>query len=621
MNAKANMRQQVMFESNAPISSIKRTDFGSEVDLVAVAMALGARGVAGWSQAEEQLASKAGRAPNAAVVDIRDRIEAGEDPLGDAFCSLRPPAQRRNNGATFTPRTIIDAMVDWAAESVAPVRVVDPGAGSGRYLVAAGRRNPKASLVGIEIDPLPAILARANLAVLGLAKRSAVVVDDYRAVSLPPVNGQTLFIGNPPYVRHHLIDPHWKTWMVDQARKRGRTASQLAGLHVHFFLATMEKAVHGDFGVFITAAEWLDVNYGSLVRELFLGELGGKRLVVIEPTAVAFPDAASTAAIAYFQIGAKPKRIKLKRVERLEDLGDSNGNREVRRERLEAEKRWSHLTRAVNDAPQGYIELGELCRVHRGQVTGLNKVWIAGSHSQGLPDSVLFPSVTKARELFRAGNALEDASMLRNVIDIPVDLDILQPQDRKAVQRFLTKAKSFHADIGYVATNRKAWWSVGLRAAAPILTTYMARRPPAFVHNRIQARHLNIAHGIYPREPFSQAILDNLTAFLRKNVQLSQGRTYAGGLTKFEPREVERLLVPGPDLLAQSCKAQGLDDDRRAGTGAILRRNLSGSAQSRFSCSPLGLSHHGDRVQGFQFRHQLGETPQQRHRREGHGLV
>jgi hypothetical protein len=29
---------------------------------------------------------------------------------------------------------------------------------------------------------------------------------------------------------------------------------------------------------------------------------------------------------------------------------------------------------------------------------------------------------------------------------------------------------------------------------------------------------------------------------------VDDGRTYAGGLTKFEPREMERLLVPTPEL-------------------------------------------------------------------------
>ena len=98
----------------------------------------------------------------------------------------------------------------------------------------------------------------------------------------------------------------------------------------------------------------------------------------------------------------------------------------------------------------------------------------------------------------------------------------------RAIERFYAKAKSLGADTGYVATNRRAWWSVGLRAAAPILTTYMARRPPAFVHNRAEARHLNIAHGIYPRESFGQTVLDNLVAYSRKSVQ-SNTRTNVCG--------------------------------------------------------------------------------------------
>jgi hypothetical protein len=80
----------------------------------------------------------------------------------------------------------------------------------------------------------------------------------------------------------------------------------------------------------------------------------------------------------------------------------------------------------------------------------------------------------------------------------------------------------------------------------------MARRTPAFVRNLAGARHLNIAHGLYPRVPLPPARLDALAAYLRASVSLGQGRTYAGGLTKFEPREMERLPVPGPALLGQA---------------------------------------------------------------------
>jgi hypothetical protein len=83
----------------------------------------------------------------------------------------------------------------------------------------------------------------------------------------------------------------------------------------------------------------------------------------------------------------------------------------------------------------------------------------------------------------------------------------------------------------------------------------MARRPPAFVRNHAGVRHVNIAHGLYPRQPLPAAALDGLAAHLRRSVGTADGRTYAGGLTKFEPGEMERLPVPGPDLLAAALQS------------------------------------------------------------------
>jgi len=33
-------------------------------------------------------------------------------------------------------------------------------------------------------------------------------------------------------------------------------------------------------------------------------------------------------------------------------------------------------------------------------------------------------------------------------------------------------------------------------------------------------------------------------SWLNENVQISSGRTYAGGLTRFEPGEIQRLRIP-----------------------------------------------------------------------------
>lgn len=527
----------------------------SESKLLSVALQLGAQEIAGWSTEEQTLAKAAVSVDRKLVTEIRTLIRAGHDPLGDLFGELRSPAERRHLGATYTPHSIVDAMLAWASERPTPARVVDPGIGSGRFLLKAAKTFPKADLVGIEVDPLAAIVARANLAVGGFTKRARVLLQDYRD-GLPAVAGRTLFIGNPPYVRHHQIDAKWKAWLTEKAASLGLEVSQLAGLHVHFFLATVLNARPGDFGALITAAEWLDVNYGKIVRELFLSKLGGQGVVVIEPTAAPFPDAATTAAITCFDIDSQPTSVRLRRVKRLKDLKDLSGGRAVRRERLEAESRWSRLTYGSRECPEGFVELGELCRVHRGQVTGANRIWIAGEHTKGLPARVLFRSVTKARDLIAAGKVLDIQAQLRSVVDLPADLDAFEGDERKAIDRFLRIARDDGAHAGYIASHRRAWWSVGLRQPAPILATYMARRAPVFSRNLAEARHINVAHGLYPREQLSEAMLLRLVDYLSSGISVIDGRTYAGGLTKFEPGEMERLFVPGPALLQRAEGAQ-----------------------------------------------------------------
>ena len=42
-------------------------------------------------------------------------------------------------------------------------------------------------------------------------------------------------------------------------------------------------------------------------------------------------------------------------------------------QRLAASDKWSVLTRTSSKLPEGYVELGELCRVHRDAVTGTNR--------------------------------------------------------------------------------------------------------------------------------------------------------------------------------------------------------------------------------------------------------
>lgn len=523
----------------------------TEGDLASVCLALVA-GKSKLSAMEKKLAVNASKpvCTPSEIEAIRKSILRGADPLGEAFSSIRSAAQRRSSGAVYTPAPIVGSMMKWLTRQGAPARVVDPGAGSGRFILAAGVAFPEAQLVAVEMDPIAALMLRANLSARGWADRAMVVVKDYREVKLPRCEGMTAFIGNPPYVRHHDINETWKAWYSSSFAALGIKASALAGLHLHFFLKTRLLAKPGDVGAFITSAEWMDVNYGAALRKLLVGELGGIAIQVLGPTVEAFPGTATTAAITCFRVGEISEPVRVRSVDKVERLNGLSAGTDIPRARLQAASRWSIIVRPSVPASAGAIELGELFRVHRGQVTGANDIWIAGEHADSLPDRFKLPAVTKAKDLIQAGAHLRSADVLRRVIDLPTELDNVTKDERQRILDFLSWAKLNGADQGYIAQHRKAWWSVGLKAPAPILCTYMARRPPQFTLNVCDARHINIAHSLYPRESLADDAKTRLVSWLNSNICTGSGRTYAGGLTKFEPKEIERLRIPSLEFLA-----------------------------------------------------------------------
>jgi hypothetical protein len=488
-------------------------------------------------------------ADGADLAKMRETIRNGHDPLGVNFIRLRSPERRRAQGAVYTPRAIVEAMIEWAVgePGPAPARVIDPGSGSGRFLLAAACAFPKARLIAAEIDPLAIAILRANAIVAGFDDRLTIHFGDYRTMDLPRIDGRTLFIGNPPYIRHHQIPDDAKEWFGETAKRLGFRASKLAGLHIHFFLRTREIARSGDFGAFITSSEWMDVNYGSVLRQMLADGLGGSALHVLNASLHPFEGTMTTGAIACFRVGNRPSTFNVRAVTSLDELKPLADGTSLEWNTVTKATRWSTLVLPGKLKPAGSVELGELFRVHRGQVTGCNAVWVAGPEAKDLPERFLFPAITKAREIFDANGTLDQFDHLRRVIDLPLDLDELTASEHKEVDRFLKWARSRKADETYIARHRRAWWKVGLYKPAPIVCTYMARRPPAFVKNRAGARHLNIAHGLYPVQPLPDEELEAILTYLRQTVTTAEGRTYAGGLVKFEPKEIERLHIPHPE--------------------------------------------------------------------------
>lgn len=477
----------------------------------------------------------------AAIGDIQDffpQVLSGGDPLGDFFVETVSAGERRIHGATFTPPWLIDLQLDQIAAKCSPRRVIDAGAGTGRYAVRAAQRWPHAEIVAIERDPVLAEAILINAQAVGLKLK--VVCADYLSINLPEIGGVTAFVGNPPYVRHHDISADKKKWYSTQMARLGLPHSQLAGLHIYFYLKSYLLSRLGDVGSFVTAAEWTETNYGESMRALFC-LMGGDTLVRVHPSERIFHDALTTSVIATWSNGNDGDVSVCDLMARSVEPRFQAG-----REQLLRLTKWPGHGYSLPPALQtGISVLGDSFKVSRGQVTGCNELWIATKETEKLiPERYLFPCVTEAMEIIEAQGVLHDSSKLRRVIDLPADLGELSQSEREKVNSFLEIARFVGAEESYIAQHRKPWWRVGLKPPPAIVMSYMGRRPPRFARNACGARLINIAHGLTPRRPMTLSMQDKIVAWLNENVAVTTGRTYGGGMIKFEPGDAMNIPIP-----------------------------------------------------------------------------
>lgn len=83
-----------------------------------------------------------------------------------------------------------------------------------------------------------------------------------------------LLITNPPYVRHHYLTSQQKLRLSAMIRKEtGFSLSGLAGLYCYFILAAHKWLAPNAVCGWLIPSEFMDVNYGSVLKEYLLNKV------------------------------------------------------------------------------------------------------------------------------------------------------------------------------------------------------------------------------------------------------------------------------------------------------------------------------------------------------------
>ena len=423
---------------------------------------------------------------------------------------------RQLSGQVPTPAPLADAMAAWVLARPART-LLEPGAGAFAFSRAALRRQPSLEVTGVELDP------RAGLAPPG----ARLIVGDFLDDATLGDRRFDAILCNPPYVRHHHIDPARKRELASRLGARaGIAISTLAGSHVHFLLRALELLAPGGRAAFVTGAEWLQAAYGASLRRHLAASGLLRAILVAHPETEVFPGVLSTAAVILLENApAAPIRaafdLDLASLIRLTAEGAASAPAIT----LDSE-RW---TRPLPPGPR----LGTLFRARRGIATGANDFFVLTARRARelrLPDRVLRPCLTSPRDL--------EPRRLLTLGRGPLGA---------RVRAYLDEGEAEGLHLRYLCRTRDPWYRVEELAPAPLLVAYMSRAAVRVFPNR-SAIHLNLFHGIYPRQGTPARLVARLRRYLEsapgQSAARAAARRYARGLFKLEPSDLEAIPIP-----------------------------------------------------------------------------
>ncbi len=237
--------------------------------------------------------------------EILQRVEVKRQAEQAKLDSLKNARKRNEMGQYATPFSLALEIVKFVRDnwlsSTKGIRFLDPALGTGAFfsaLLHAFSKERIESAVGVELDSHIASVARDLWGTWGLEISQA----DFTRLPFPASPQANLLIANPPYVRHHHLDKDTKQLLQQRVQvELGLKLSGLAGLYCYFLLLAHHWLADDGIGVWLIPSEFMDVNYGSVVKHYLAEQVTLHHVHRFDSEDVQFDDALVSSAVLVFQ--------------------------------------------------------------------------------------------------------------------------------------------------------------------------------------------------------------------------------------------------------------------------------------------------------------------------------
>ncbi|MGC9540009.1 Eco57I restriction-modification methylase domain-containing protein [Streptomyces sp. UG1] len=516
-----------------------------------------------WPDAVAAWAKTAPRPPQDLVSRVGSALKSddGSALFAAVYERIVAGPNRRQLGTFFTPSAVLDFMLTRVTSvSPEPDVIIDPGAGVGAFTEAALYKWPHASVHAIDVNVVTLGLLAARCSAMGTSQEPVFHHYDY----LDWIQGEDLdkdtrklVIGNPPYTRHHLMNPATKRVAKEASGKL--CPSGQAGLSTHFLAATLRKMKAHDTVCFLLPANWLETHYGKHIRE-HLWELNSRPVEIhmFPHGSSVFPNAQVSAMVVL--IGPQMKKEQDLLYFQVTQHGSGKYVAESVAKSTRASSVPSVFTpeslsqKRANGGSKGHPftrPLSEIATVRRGVATGDNKFFLrSDTDVSALPEAAYVRALPSLRNIAfddltsKQHEGMGKQGVRRWLLRLD-EADLTNP----VVAALVREGEEKGTPERYLCKVRSPWYAVEEVPIPDILIAPMSKSNFKVVNNSVGAIPTNSLYGIRLLDRVTaERVAEPLALWLRsedgQNSLRAIARRHSDGIFKLEPRALSGLHVP-----------------------------------------------------------------------------
>lgn len=506
-------------------------------------------------------------------------------------------------GGYYTPLDLAAFIASWVKE-IGPKRVLEPSCGDGAFFQAMAEVKgfARADLVGFELDEEEAEKAAGRAREIGL-KKAQVRNEDFLGWALDNMaEGGERFdavVGNPPFVRYQFLPPTFQSRSEAIFADLDLKFTKHTNAWVPFILASIALLRPGGRLAMVVPAEIIHVTHAQSLRS-YLGRQC-RRLVIIDPEELWFDGTLQGAVILMAE-----KRASASQKEEGLGIYPVRGREFLRKSPSEifdapksingktVEGKWTRAlldmeTRSLFDEIEGHVDVhrfNDIARVDVGIVTGANAFFLVSDETVEEYGLEKYAHPMFGRSGHCPGIIYDETQHSANA-DKGTPTNFLWFDDdprqmAKGPKRYIEMGERQQLQTRYKCRIRSPWFKVPSVYSTEVGMLKRSHDTPRLILNKIGAYTTDTAYRIRTRDIAGEHLVG---CFINPLTALSaelEGRHYGGGVLELIPSEIERLVVPLPDV-----KVDLIDLDKSIRS---LPTHITLEKQGRKVLGGLGLS-------------------------------